>query len=169
MYSGMAERIVHGLTGDIELSGLEVGRMRLEVFDSSAGQGAAGGGEGGKEAVVWGGFIWVGVGEIGIVSGVVLAGRRVDGVFGSVCHSEESVRRRRWARGARSRRVSLLLVSEKESTGAGSGSNHDNLLNLNCPFLTDKHALFDLSFIVQIIALLRSFSSSVAHRISCPR
>lgn len=85
MYSGMAERIVHCLPGDIELSGLKIRGMRFEVFYTATGECAAGGGESREEAVVWGGLVWVGVGEV-VVERVGGMGRRANNIFGRICH-----------------------------------------------------------------------------------
>lgn len=88
MDSGMAERIVHCLAGDIELGSLKVGRVRFEVLYTTTRKGITGGGEGREEAVVWGRFIWIGFGEVGVVDGVGSIGGRMDGVFGGVRHSK---------------------------------------------------------------------------------
>jgi len=81
------------LAGDIELGSLEVGRVRFEVFYTTTRKGTTGGGEGREEAVVWSGFIWIRLGEVGVVEGIGLMGGRVNGVFRGVCHDEKKMRR----------------------------------------------------------------------------
>jgi len=85
----MTERIVHCLAGYIELGGLQVSGMGLEVLYAASRKRVARGGQVGQEAVVWGGFIWVRVGEVSVVQGGRLMGWRMNGVFGGVCHVDD--------------------------------------------------------------------------------
>jgi len=85
---------MHSLPRRIELRGLQVRGVWLEVFYTASGEGAsgfaekrAGGCEGGKKAVVWRGFIGVGVGGC-VCLRAGLAVTWTDAIFGDVCHSE---------------------------------------------------------------------------------